>query len=54
MEDLEGLDEHEVMVRRANADELQARRALEPAPPAEAPAPSRAEVLEAAGQEILF
>ncbi|MDT0616190.1 hypothetical protein [Streptomyces lancefieldiae] len=54
VEPLEGLDEREVMVRGANADELQARRALEPPPPAEAPTPSRAEVLEAAGQESLF
>ncbi|MGW1615669.1 hypothetical protein ACWCQZ_40720 [Streptomyces sp. NPDC002285] len=54
VEDLEGLAEHEVMVRRANADELQGRRVLEPAPSTNAPSPSRGEVLEAAGQESLF
>ncbi|MFJ6437866.1 hypothetical protein [Streptomyces sp. NPDC091416] len=54
VEDLEGLAEHEVMVRRANADEQQARRALEPSPSTRAPSASHGEILEATGQESLF
>ncbi|MFJ8752046.1 hypothetical protein ACIREO_22350 [Streptomyces sp. NPDC102441] len=53
---LDGLAEHEVMVRRANADELRSRRVLEPAPPAgTSPMPrTRSEELAEAGQVGLF
>ncbi|MER5985612.1 hypothetical protein [Streptomyces sp. NPDC001787] len=53
---LDGLAEHEVMVRRANADELRSRRALEPpAPAGTSPASrTRSEELAEAGQVGLF
>ncbi|WP_329155777.1 hypothetical protein OIU91_41165 (plasmid) [Streptomyces sp. NBC_01456] len=58
VEDLEGLAEHQFMIRRANADELRQRRALATEAPtddsAAAARSQRREELEEAGQESLF
>jgi hypothetical protein len=57
VEDLEGLADHQFMIRRANADELRHRRALVPAESTDSAAVARSqrrEELEEAGQESLF
>ncbi|MGW1496384.1 hypothetical protein [Streptomyces sp. NPDC002402] len=57
VEDLDGLAEHQLMIRRANADELRQRRALVTAASTDSAAAARSqerEDLEEAGQERLF